>query len=443
MTGNAPPSDRLLSALADFLTHFRRPARLLVAVSGGSDSTGLLVGLNDVLARAGRRDISLAACTVDHSLRAGSAAEADLVAALCHRLRIPHRTLRWEGPRPASGLQEAAREARYDLLAAAARVEAADAILVAHTADDQRETIAMRSVRRAAGAGLSGIAPATLFDSRHWILRPLLAVDRAAIRRYLAQQGVGWIDDPSNENPRFERVRMRQSGGGLPPVRTSDQAWRQDLARRAAGFIADHVRMPAPDVGAIDRQGLAVLGSDPAHWRALLYLVAVLGGRRHPPGAEAAARLSAFLGRGILSRTTAGRVVFDRRRDGLYLYREARGLPADLVPPKGRLVWDGRYTIVNDLAVVLTVRAGNPGMAGDGNAVPDGVLKRAVRALPEIEGTEDLAGGAISRIRALAPFDRFLPVFDLEMANALATLVGRERFPPPPTNDDAGPGVVL
>lgn len=190
-------------AAGRFLNSFKAPAHLLVAVSGGSDSTGLLVALATLCATGRYPGISLSACTIDHDLRPGSAREAAWVSALCARYGIPHITRRWEGEKPVSGLQAAARAKRYDLLADAALVAGADAILTAHTLDDQAETVAMRAERAPEGVGLSGMADAVLLNGSIWLLRPFLALDRAAIRTFLADEGEGWLDDPSNVNPRF------------------------------------------------------------------------------------------------------------------------------------------------------------------------------------------------------------------------------------------------
>jgi len=185
---------------------FPTDGKIVIALSGGSDSTALLTFARDVFLARGETD-RLLAVTVDHGLRPESAAEARRAGDLCASLGIGHVTRRWDGAKPSSGLQAAAREARYRLLAGEA---AGGIVLTGHTMDDQLETVAMRQAR-GSGRGLSGIAPATLYEGRSWFVRPLIATRRTALREHLSALGLSWIEDPSNRDPRFERVRVRQS----------------------------------------------------------------------------------------------------------------------------------------------------------------------------------------------------------------------------------------
>ena len=180
------------------------PQRIGVAVSGGSDSLALLHLLNDW----GRVD--LAAATVDHGLRPEAASEADMVASLCSNIGIPHQSLKWQGWDGKGNLQDQARRTRYSLLAAWAKDNGCDVICLGHTLDDQAETFLMRLARSAGIDGLCGMSSLTF---RHDVRfeRPLLSARRAALQAYLTRKGVRWIDDPSNDDERFDRVKARKA----------------------------------------------------------------------------------------------------------------------------------------------------------------------------------------------------------------------------------------
>ena len=211
---------RLFAALDAF------PA-LLLAVSGGPDSTALMwlaARWRDGLVQKPK----LLAVTVDHALREGSAREALAVKRLAKKLKVEHRTLRWTGRKPKTGMQEAARHARYRLLARAAREAGAEQILLGHTLDDQAETVLFRLVR---GSGVSGLAgmrrfapvPASVSKATS-LVRPLLGVTKARLIATLKAAEVPYANDPSNRNQDFTRVRLRAilpalSREGLTPVR--------------------------------------------------------------------------------------------------------------------------------------------------------------------------------------------------------------------------------
>ena len=186
---------------------------LVLAVSGGPDSTALLV-LAARWRKARKRGPKLVAVTVDHGLRAEARREALAVKRLARSLGVAHRTLRWSGRKPSAGLQQAARLARYRLLAGAARKSAARHVLTAHTLDDQAETVLIRLTR---GSGVSGLAAmarvASLPGSGGAIalVRPLLEIRKARLLATLRKAGIVFADDPSNRDPRFTRVRLRDA----------------------------------------------------------------------------------------------------------------------------------------------------------------------------------------------------------------------------------------
>lgn len=181
---------------------------LVLAVSGGPDSMALLHFARAIAALSPARP-RLIAATVDHGLRPESRAEAEMVAGWCASLRIPHRLLVWEGEKPRTRLQERAREARYDLLAACARAEGAQAVLTAHHADDQAETILFRLLRGSGPAGLAGMATVSQRDGMT-VGRPLLHLRKAELVSFCRSAGQPFVEDPSNRDPRFARTRVRR-----------------------------------------------------------------------------------------------------------------------------------------------------------------------------------------------------------------------------------------
>lgn len=180
--------------------------RLLVAVSGGPDSVALLSLLHDWSQQPGRP--ALHAATVDHGLRETSSNEAEAVGALCSGLKIPHVILRWAGPKPATGIQRRAREARYALLAAHAEALGGAVLVTAHTLDDQAETMLMRMARGSGPSGLAGMRARVRKDGTV-LARPLLAVPKARLIATVEARGLSYIRDPSNADPRFGRARWR------------------------------------------------------------------------------------------------------------------------------------------------------------------------------------------------------------------------------------------
>jgi tRNA(Ile)-lysidine synthase len=216
--------------------------RLVLAVSGGADSTALMALAAERRLTAPRFP-DLLAVTVDHGLRPEAAAEAAAVAELAARLGLPHRTLLWQGEKPASGLMAAARAARYDLLAEAAAAFGAADVATAHTLDDQAETVLLRL---AAGSGVAGLAAMRPVERRGAIRlhRPLLGVAKARLIATLNARGLMWSEDPSNADSRFARPRLRAAaaalaGEGLTAERLARLAARAARADAALEAMTD------------------------------------------------------------------------------------------------------------------------------------------------------------------------------------------------------------
>lgn len=203
------PTADLTGLQADFCSALDRTLsgpvdQIAVALSGGSDSTALL-GL--ALGWAASRRTAVYALVVDHGLRPESHDEANAVADTARDAGARATVLRWTGPHPATGIQEAARDARYALMGQWCQDQNVADLLLGHQMEDQAATVLMR-IRRGSGVdGLGGMAP---MSDRNGIRihRPMLGMRRNALRTWLGHQGIGWVEDPTNRADRFERNRL-------------------------------------------------------------------------------------------------------------------------------------------------------------------------------------------------------------------------------------------
>jgi tRNA(Ile)-lysidine synthase len=207
---------------------WRGAPAIVLAVSGGPDSIALM-WLAARWRRALKRGPRLIAVTVDHGLRTVAAAEARDVKRLARSLDLQHRTVRWSGTKPRTGLPAAARSARYRLLAQAARANGATHILTAHTRDDQAETLLMRIMR---GSGIAGLAAMARESDRDGVrlARPFLNVSKSQLIATLRKAKVSFADDPTNRDTSFTRPRLRM----LMPALAAEGGDTRNLARLAS-----------------------------------------------------------------------------------------------------------------------------------------------------------------------------------------------------------------
>ena len=229
-----PPEGEMLQPGSDILDPNRLLAplagakRLLLAVSGGPDSVALMLL---AAAMAGRDTVPIEVATVDHGLRRESRAEAETVGDWARSLGFAHHVLIWEGEKPATRIQERARDARYRLLEECAVRIGADHIVTAHHADDQAETVLLRLTRGSGPAGLAGMSPLTQ-AGRMALARPLLEVPKEELVALCEAAGHPFFRDPSNDDPAFARTRLRKPGA-LLEAEGLDRAALLRLARRA------------------------------------------------------------------------------------------------------------------------------------------------------------------------------------------------------------------
>ena len=308
--------------------------RVGVAVSGGGDSVAALILTVDALGRD-----RVHAVTVDHGLRTGSAAEAQAVATVCQSLGVLHDILRWQGDKSGT-LQCAARDARRRLIAAWAR-NRVQAVILAHTIEDQAETVLLNIARGSGVDGLSAMPARLTRDGVTW-LRPLLGTQREALRELLRARGIGWAEDPSNEDLRFDRVRLRQArpffdGLGLTPETLAALAARMQMARfvldaDAARLFHAHVR----DVAGTALIDPAVFDAAPESVERLF--ASLIKGLTGAPYKPRLGTLRAILDK--RSGTLAG-VTITNTAEGLRLFREYAAV-RDLCRPASE-PWDGRW----------------------------------------------------------------------------------------------------
>ena len=319
------------------------PKRLGVAVSGGGDSLALLYLLNDIYTGAGG---VLQAITVDHGLRAGSAAEAEMVADQCAKLGISHQILRWQGWDKTGNLQDEARRARYGLMADWARAEGLDAIALGHTADDQAETVLMRLARRSGVDGLAAMSPKRKANEMIW-LRPMLDLKRNDLRNYLAGSGITWIEDPSNEDTRFDRIKARHALDaladlGIDASSLSVVAQNMNDAREALEVFTQNAARDCMRVshGSVIFDRIALLAY-PSEVQRRLWCHALdwIKPAPYPPRRAALAQLLGAVE--AEQATTLGGCVIKCRKGEVWLFREFNQVSNHTVP--SQQVWDDRW----------------------------------------------------------------------------------------------------
>jgi len=385
----APIAAAEFAALMAPFEPFEPKPHVAVAVSGGADSLALSLLAHDW---ARTRGGAITALTVDHGLRAESAAEAAKVGNWLAARGIAHHVLRWSGPRAARGVQAAARSARYRLLEAWCAEAGVFHLLLAHHLDDQAETVLLRLARGSGLDGLAGMA-AMLEHAPCRLLRPFLDVPRPRLAATLESAGQSWIDDPSNRDAAYARARLRRdmpalAAHGLTALRLARTAARLAGTRRAieadvAALLARAASIHPAGFAWLDGQSIAAAPEE-FGLRALAALVTMIGGAEYPPRSERLARLHGELSRGLAKGRTLGGCRILPRRPAVLICREPAALaPPVPVPPSGRVAWDGRFRLTVPSRAPAGLTLGALGTAP--LDVPmDGVPKAARPGLPAL-----------------------------------------------------------
>jgi tRNA(Ile)-lysidine synthase len=322
-------------------------SRLALAVSGGSDSMAMLRMVHEWTSTQDKPP-TIFVLTVDHGLREAALDETRQVAQWCAALGIAHETLHWNGPKPLTGIQAKARAARYDLMSAWCTAHNVPALLTAHTADDQAETVVMRSARTSSAKSLAGIWP-----ERDWngvrVLRPLLGLRRVDLRSYLNERNQNWIDDPSNDDVRFERVRVRRALAGDAEGFAEQALAAQHETQRAAelathwcdeSFIVHETGFLRFSSSAFASQAAAVQDE---------ILLRVIGqcGSGNSPELQKRLDMLRWLATAGGTRRALGGVIFAKCKHDILAGREPGRISAEplVIPLSGEAVWDHRFLI--------------------------------------------------------------------------------------------------
>ena len=396
----------------------RRGPPIAMAVSGGADSMALAV----LAARwASARGLPVLALVVDHGLRADSAQEARVTVDRLAGLGIDSRLLRLDGLEPGPALAERARIARYDILTRACRSTGAVDLLLGHHAGDQAETVLMR---RRAGSGPSGLAGiADLVETADLrLVRPLLRVAPGRLRALLYSRGIGWIEDPSNADPRALRTRLRQELAAVGPGAAMD-------ALRDTGNHAAHRRLRQRDDASalaasvsLRPEGFALLSPELVPAAPLAGLIRTVGGSVYPPPPGAVA---ALLDRPRAC-TLAGTRLMPAGRfgPGWLLVREAAMVGPDQ-DAADDVLWDRRYRLARTADSAASLAGLSISSVGEDRAM--------FRARPGVAGepAPQLPAAVVATLPALRRAGRLVAVPHLSWTLEPALRGLRFRLVPP------------
>jgi len=350
--------------LAEIFAPLKALPSLAVAVSGGADSMALMLMLVAWRQLIGEDAPELSVLSVDHGLRREAAEEVQFVARISRKYGLAHKAFRWSGANSEGNTQANARNARYDLMCEWCAHQQISHLLVAHTLDDQAETVLLRLAR---GSGVDGLA--AMATSRTWnttvIYRPLLGVERARLLRLVEDVKCAYVSDPGNHDLKYDRVRFRQALALLEPLGVDAHGLAQTAGRLAQAREAldvSSVLAIAKSVEIFDA-GFCILepGQLEHHpyeirRRVLSRLLRAVAGRSYAPSHTPLAKLLAWVQVRDRPTRTLGGCLLMSRKSKIWIMRETgrTALPEILLQPGQSLVWDGR------IRVSLSASAENP-----------------------------------------------------------------------------------
>ena len=351
-----------------------------VAVSGGSDSVALLMLL---LPWSLKNNKKLFVVTVDHGLRRAAIDEASYVKKLCLKNSVKHEILKINKA-VKGNVQAWARENRYKLISKWAKKNRIQSVFLGHTLNDQAETVLLRLGRGSGVDGLAGMRSESIRENLLW-LRPLLNIDRFILRDFLKSKNVTFIDDPSNEDTKFNRVKVRKllsksNDFGLDSIRLNETASRMSQARDVLNKVAFEFAKKNIFVSQIGTLVIDLPTFEDelpeTKFRILLYSIKWISGNIYGARAKAIeyALQESINGK---ARTIGGCVIF-RIEDKLHIWREYNAVK-NLTQVNG--IWDGRWSVPK---AIETRACGMDGLKNIENWKAIDLPKKALVSMPTI-----------------------------------------------------------
>ncbi len=337
---------------------FPNGEKIAVAVSGGADSMALCLLTQWFVRQYGGDMVAL---IVDHGLRPCSRKQARLTADRLERIGIFSRLLTWKGEKPVHGIEQAARQARYDLLEQACREENCSALLLGHHRQDQAETFLIRQAKHSGSIGLAGMSAvrSTTFGR---ILRPLLGIYPADLRKYNQSCGMNWVEDETNLSDAFDRGRLRQ----MITSKQIDEAFARTLfygqkrritEEKAADFIHNHVIESEMGYLLFDQNAFCELDEETALF-CLGDFLRFIADRPYAPRSDSLKKLADNIRSGSFRAATLGgcRIAPSTKRQ-ILVWREMNDLPESVkIENERRFFWDRfSFFLENPLPFEITV----------------------------------------------------------------------------------------
>ena len=375
-------------------------SRLGAAISGGGDSTALLL----LLSRWSRIcDVELLVASVNHGFRTEAVREIDNVRSLAESLGHAHSTLHWRARGESGNFQNSARDARYNLLGNWAAEVGANALALGHTEDDQAETFLLRLARGSGVDGLACMSEATWRNGILW-LRPLLGIRRIELREYLEFSGIAWSEDSSNEDRAFDRIKIRSAlrelePAGLSVPRLAATARRMRMAKKALQAAATRsVReiCAVNEVGDLTFSGEIWTLEEETRFRILAQAAMFISGNQYRPRFRSLLRTVDEVACGRQA-TLSGCVFGPSSCGGILVGREPANCEGAVHPGE---IWDARWRMerVGGEAYGEVGQLGESGLANCPGWKATGFRKSSLIASPSVWYQGGLASAPLAGI---------------------------------------------